>query len=416
MTNTRSAARLAARSGASLILIAAALVLSSHVGQAHKAVTSKYTYNDDVFPIFRDKCTPCHVEGGVAPMSLMTYELAFPWAESIRAELIASHMPPWNAEEGVGAFKHARRLTPKEIDVILTWATGGNPKGQIDQEVPKVPLKNDWTMGKPDVALPLPSFTLDANTMEATQEFTIASGLTSQRWVRAADLLPGTPSIVRSATIVAKDAASSANGPSPDRVLAEWVPGEQRIEADGAGGAAFRLPAGAQIGVRVHYKKTWQFDGKQMSDHSTVGLYFADQQSGRELLAVPIAAPADATPKDQTIAFSQAIAQDVDALAIVPEQVPPNIVLSADAVLTNGTRMPLIRLNTRADWVRRYWFEKPIALRRGSRIDVVAKLEDPDLLSSAFSVGTPKPVAAAPIRLRLDVIPDRNAPPVAPAR
>ncbi|HYM25987.1 MAG TPA: hypothetical protein VEU08_22375, partial [Vicinamibacterales bacterium] len=61
--------------------------------------------------------------------------------------------------------------------------------------------------------------------------------------------------------------------------------------------------------------------------------------------------------------------------------------------------------NTRADWVRRYWFAKPIALPGGTRIDVTAKLEDPDLLSSAFSVSTPKPTAAAmPIRLRLDVL------------
>ncbi|HMD34542.1 MAG TPA: hypothetical protein VKH42_06225, partial [Vicinamibacterales bacterium] len=338
MTNNRSAESLALRCAASLMLIGAAIALCSDVGQAHKAVTSKYTYNDDVFPIVREKCTPCHVEGGVAPMSLMTYELAYPWAESIRAELIASHMPPWNADEGVGAFKHARRLTPKEIDVILTWATGGNPKGQIDQDVPKVPLKNDWAIGKPDLTLSLPAFTLDENTMEATQEFTVDSGLTStsERWVRAADLLPGTPSIVRSATIVARYAASSpGNGPSPDRVLAEWVPGDP--QADVANGAAFRLPGEARIGVRIHYKKTWQFDGKKMSDRSTIGLYFADEQSGHELLAVPIAAPADATPKDQTIAFSQPITQDVDALAIVPVDVPANIVLSADVVMPDGT-------------------------------------------------------------------------------
>jgi hypothetical protein len=90
--------------------------------------------------------------------------------------------------------------------------------------------------------------------------------------------------------------------------------------------------------------------------------------------------------------------------------VPPNIVLGADAILPNGTRTPLIKLNTRADWVRRYWFAKPIALPAGTRIDITAKLEDPDLLSSAFSVSTPKPAAPAPIRLRLDVVPTPHGP------
>ena len=67
-------------------------------GEAHKPITSKYTYNDDVFPILKERCSRCHVQGGVAPMSLMTYEEAFPWGESIRAELVAAHMPPAAAD------------------------------------------------------------------------------------------------------------------------------------------------------------------------------------------------------------------------------------------------------------------------------------------------------------------------------
>ena len=117
--------RPSARSRA-VLLPFALVVLASLVApgprhlQAHKAVTSKYTYNDDVFPILRDRCGRCHVPGGVAPMSLMTYDDAFPWGESIRAELIAAHMPPWNADGGFGELKHAHALSPSELDIILT--------------------------------------------------------------------------------------------------------------------------------------------------------------------------------------------------------------------------------------------------------------------------------------------------------
>jgi hypothetical protein len=110
-----------------------------------------------VFPILRDRCARCHVAGGVAPMSLMTYEEAFPWAESIRAELIASHMPPWHADEAFGELKQAHTLSPQELDVILTWASGGNPRGALDQKLPPVVLKNDWAIGAPDLVLPLPA-------------------------------------------------------------------------------------------------------------------------------------------------------------------------------------------------------------------------------------------------------------------
>jgi len=389
--------------------VAVAAALTSRHGEAHKAVTSKYTFNDDVFPIVKERCAPCHVEHGVAPMSLTTYKDAFPWAESIRAELIAGHMPPWNAEEGFGDLKHPRTLTAKELDVILTWATGGNPQGNLDETLPAVTLKNDWAMGPPDLALKLPSeFAVPADKMDATGEFTLPTGTKEARWVRAVDLLPGTPSVVRSAVIYLKGAAGSAStGASPDRILALWVPGHDVEPLDGR--VAFRLPAGAELGVRVHFKKTWQFEGQPVSDRSTVGVYFASEREAQELLAVPIVSPPPAA--DTTFTFTRTIDEDVQALAVRPDEVPPNITVQMTALLPDGSRAPMIKLNTRPDWSRRYWFEKPIALPRGSRIEVVANLENPDILSEAFgSVGsTPKPaVTAPPLKLAINVVPAKT--------
>src|SRR5437870_11860006 len=82
--------------------VLAGLILGATCGDAHKPITSKYTYADDVFPIFRDRCGACHVVGGAAPMSLPTYQDAVPCAVAIRAELIAAYMPPWVAEVGFG--------------------------------------------------------------------------------------------------------------------------------------------------------------------------------------------------------------------------------------------------------------------------------------------------------------------------
>jgi hypothetical protein len=394
-------------------IVAVFAFLTPYGVEAHKPITSKYTYNDDVFPILRERCARCHVTGGVAPMSLMTYEEAFPWAESIRAELIAAHMPPWQADEGFGELKGAHTLSPQELDVILTWASGGNPRGALDQKLPAVTLKNDWTLGPPDVKLPLPAeFAFAADKMDDTQEFTIATGTTEPRWVRAVDLLPGTPSIVRSATIYVKP-GPAADAPMPEQVLARWLPGQDPEPIDG--GLARRLPAGAQIGVRIHYKKTWQFEGKPMADRSTVGIYFAQGNAARELLAVPVASAALPAPSgpDQRVAFTHTLDRDVQALALSPDVVPPNITLQVEAVRPDGSRAPMIRLNTRADWNRRYWFDRPLALPRGTRIEVIALMRDPDLLSTAFAAAT----AAAPatsrpttIRLALDVIPAASKP------
>jgi len=362
-----------------------------------------------VFPILRERCSQCHVAGGVAPMSLMTYEEAFPWAESIRAELVAAHMPPWNADEGFGDLQRAHTLSPKELDVLLTWATGGNPRGALDQKLPEVKLANDWTLGKPDLSLPLPAeFTLAADKMEDTQEFTLPSAVSAARWVRAVDLLPGTPAIVRSATIFVKEPAGGAsNGAEPDRVLAHWLPGHDREPL--ANGVAFRMPAGAALGVGIHYKKTWQFEGKAMADRSTVGVYFAPESDARELLALPIESQATppASPMNQTVTFSRTLNDDTQVLALSPDTVPPNITLQVEAVRPDGTRTPMIRLNTRPDWDRRYWFEKPLTLPRGTKIEVTANFEDPDILSSAFAVGSPAAAKPRPstVKLSLSVLP-----------
>ncbi len=382
-------------------------------GEAHKAITSKYTYNDDVFPIVRAKCGSCHVDGGVAPMSLMTYEEAFPWAESIRGELVASHMPPWNAVDGFGEFKHEHLLTPKELDTILTWATGGNPRGRLDQKLPAVTLKNDWVLGPPDLALPLPApFVVAADKMEDSHEFTIATATTEPRWVRAVDLLPGTPSVVRSALIYVKSSTAASTEPAPEQVLARWVPGHdpEPMDAD----TALRLPAGAEVVARIHYKKTWQFEGKEVSDRSTVGIYFSTAKDARELLTLPIASATltAAETSKRMVTFSRTVDEDVQAVAVSPDMVPPNITLQVEAVLPNGTRTPMIRLLTRADWDRRYWFEQPLTLPRGTKIEVKADLDDPDIMSAAFG-GTAPAKTAAPItgvRLALNVLPVKSKP------
>src|SRR5438477_12172709 len=97
--------------------------------QAHKAVTSKYSYNKDVFPLLRDHCGQCHVAGGPAPMSLLTYKDAVAWAEAVRDELTSERMPPWPVAAQSPAVKGSHPLDARDLDIIVTWASGGTPLG-----------------------------------------------------------------------------------------------------------------------------------------------------------------------------------------------------------------------------------------------------------------------------------------------
>jgi hypothetical protein len=402
----------------SIAILLAGFALTGRRGEAHKPVTSPYTYNEDVFPIVRDRCGRCHVAGGVAPMSLLTYKDAVPWGESIRTELIAGHMPPWSVEDAPGRFKNPQTLSARELNILLTWVSGGNPMGDADRLPPPITSQPGWRLGAPDLVLPLPSeFTLAADTSEQTHEFILATGTKEARWVRAVDLLPGAAAIVRSATIVDRsDRAqdSGQEGTAPERVLAMWVPGDEPVPLDSGG--AFRLPAGAELAVRVHYKKTWEYERVAMTDRSQVGVYFAGRPAA-EVRALPLApdhssagaapgtpAAAVAERPARSLLFSRSVEEDLQALALYPDSRLANVGLRVEAVRPDGSRVELIRFHPQPDWARRYWFAHPITLPRGTRLEAVATF-DAELLPPGAA--PPGPADASTLRLTLDVIRDR---------
>src|SRR6478672_9813177 len=141
---------------AALIILACSVLLveAVHTG-AHKPVTSKYDYNRDVFPLLRDHCGACHVEGGPAPMSLMTYKNAMPWAEAIRDEVTAGRMPPWPVDPTSPSVKGAHAITSREINMIVVWASGGTPQGNVDVDPPAVTFNPQWKLGPPDLKIPM---------------------------------------------------------------------------------------------------------------------------------------------------------------------------------------------------------------------------------------------------------------------
>src|SRR5580658_3561882 len=112
------------------------LIVAGERTDAHKPVTSKYDYNKDIFPLLRDHCGSCHVPGGSAPMSLMTYNDAVPWAESIRDELTAGRMPPWPVDPMSPAVKGGHPISSRDVDRIVVWASGGTPQGDLATRLP----------------------------------------------------------------------------------------------------------------------------------------------------------------------------------------------------------------------------------------------------------------------------------------
>ena len=325
---------------------------------AHKPVTSKYTFSEDVYPIVKEHCGSCHVPGGIAPMSLLTYEDARPWAESIRLELTSGHMPPWYGDPAVAPLRDVHTLSPRDLDVVLTWVSGGTPQGALakSSKAPAASARRGCLRGRPDIVLPLPSaVSLPADKTEDTREFVLREANDRDRMIAFADLLPGNPAVVHDAIVFTR--SSSAGNPSA--VVSVWLPGA--APAAPGPGLGFLWKAGEQLVVRIHYKKNWKLENKPASDRSTVGLYLAKSASSKTVREILLSAARPVTLDEQA-----------QGLAVRSANTTSDVQVAVDAVLPGGRRLPLAGFMVRAGWDQRYWLARPVELPKGTRLEVKA--------------------------------------------
>jgi len=322
---------------------------------AHKPITSPYTFTEDVLPILRDRCGACHVAGGPAPMPLTTAEETVPWGESIRLELIAGHMPPWSAMSGGTRLRHAEGLSARELNVLLTWVTGGTPPGDA-KAAAAAPPSTEWPLGPPDLTLPLPEASVAADQSEVTREFVVPLDAAARRPLRAVDLRPGTRSLVRSARVAVRSAPARTD---VERVVALWVPGDHPVSLPA--GIGFAVPADGELVVTLRLKKTWEHEREAMSDRSTVALYFAD-------------ARATAVASVGTDVTHETIEVPTRLFAVYPTAAAAGAKISID-VTADGAAQRILEFTAQRGWERRYWFVQPIELPAGATIQTSVKFD-----------------------------------------
>src|ERR1044072_620655 len=99
--------------------LAVAASLNGAAQSPASAQVSAATFAKDVSPIMFNKCAACHRPGEVAPMSLLSYEDARPWAKAIKTKVTAREMPPWGADMSQSLpMRNDISLSQKEIDTI----------------------------------------------------------------------------------------------------------------------------------------------------------------------------------------------------------------------------------------------------------------------------------------------------------
>src|ERR1700730_9693011 len=173
------------------------------------------TFSRDVAPILYKNCTTCHRPGEIAPMSLLTYKDARPWAKSIAVRVNAGTMPPWHADPATGEFLNDRRLSGADKETIIRWADAGAPEGDPGDLPAQPHYAEGWMIGQPDVVLAMQEdYPVPASGTIAYQYFEVPTNFTEDRWIQAFEVRPSNRAVVHHVIVYTRPPAP-ATPPQP---------------------------------------------------------------------------------------------------------------------------------------------------------------------------------------------------------
>jgi mono/diheme cytochrome c family protein len=167
------------------------------VGAQSGASSTDVTFTKDIAPILQRHCQSCHRPDSLAPMSLLTYEDARPYARAIKTRTALrtqrGTMPPWFIEKDIGIqqYKDDPSLSEEEITTIAKWADSGAPRGNPADMPPPLDFQrgDQWKIGKPDLIVSSPELTVKAMSADQWVSLgTVPTGLTEDRFVAAVEV------------------------------------------------------------------------------------------------------------------------------------------------------------------------------------------------------------------------------------
>ncbi len=175
------------------------LLLSAAPAFAQGSAPAAVTFSKDIAPIFQAKCQACHQPNSIAPMSLITYQEARPWARSIKDRVARRQMPPWHIDPSVGVtkFKNDMSLSDTQIDTVVKWVDAGAPQGD-PKDLPKpvaLVTDNEWQgvrdgFGQPDLVIRSSEYKMPAVGQDVWYRPMQDLPITEPHWVKMVEIRP----------------------------------------------------------------------------------------------------------------------------------------------------------------------------------------------------------------------------------
>jgi tetratricopeptide (TPR) repeat protein/mono/diheme cytochrome c family protein len=381
----------AALFGASRSILRAGLCLAGSVlastgtpGAAQQRQAEAITFSRDVAPILFEHCVVCHRPGGVAPMSLMSYQEIRPWARAIAEQVGARRMPPWKPEPGHGGpFIGNRRLGNEQVALIQQWVAEGAVEGRRADLPPTPEWPAGWRLGRPDLIIEVPPYTLPAGGRDVLRKFAIPIPIARTTYVRGLEFQPGNARVVHHANMRIDPTGASRKLDTadpqpgyegvtpfaarfPPGYFLGWTPGQLRpLTPDSM---AWRLDPGADMLLELHLMPREQPERVQ----SRIAFFFTDAaptlipatiRLGRQNLDIPAGA------KEYVGRDSYVLPVDVEVYGVQPHAHYLAREVKGFATLPDGTRTWLIYIKDwDFDWQDFYAYAKPFVLPKGTEL------------------------------------------------
>jgi hypothetical protein len=376
----------------------------SAVCMASAAPPKEVTFHKDVEPLLQARCQNCHRPGEAAPMSLLSYQDARPWAKAIKAAVLTRKMPPWFADPAHGNFANDRRLSQDEIDTLAAWADRGAPEGDPAMAPKPVAFAEGWAMGKPDMVLEMPEpYQVPASgTIEYTY-FVTPSGFTEDRWVRQVEVRPGDKSVVHHIVLIVRppgvkylpDAPVGHAYVPPKQNLPRRPDSGQGLLQGGQGGIeiagtyvpgglpyvlqpgqARLIPKGSDIIFQMHYTS----NGKAAADRSRVGFIFASEPPAERVVNAYVANMNLHIPPQEPnhqVNARVTLYQDTKLISMFPHMHVRGKSFEYHATYPSGETETLLTV-PRYDfnWQLTYYLKEPKLLPKGTVLECIAHYDN----------------------------------------
>ena len=335
------------------------------------------TFSKDVAPILYKSCVECHRPTMFAPMSLVSYDEARPWARSIKQRVVARTMPPWGADPAHGVFKNDPRLSDADVETIAKWVDAGAPKGD-DKDLPAVPQFADgWTIGKPDAIFAMEEeFTIPATGAVEYKYFRVPTGLTEDKWIQAIEIKPGARAQVHHVIAFTQPAGqplkpggelgpTNIGGVTPNKPGLTFEPGVARL-----------MRGNSDIVMQMHYTT----NGTETKDRTQVGIIYAKQPptkvaGGGMALNARFLIPAG--DPNAEVKATTTLSRDITLTGMTPHMHVRGKDMIYIAHYPDGTTETLLSVpKYDFNWQLSYQLKTPKVLPKGTQIEVIAHFDN----------------------------------------